>query len=101
MKVAISYISTSKAKENLENEVPGWSFKELLLQTQQKWEMLLSKIQIDKNASTEKKKIFYTALYHTMLMPVDKTDENSHWESECRIMMTSMQYGIPTDHPIH
>jgi predicted alpha-1,2-mannosidase len=81
MKVAISFVSTAKAKQNLDNEVPAWSFGQVLKETQLKWEKLLSRIEIDKNAAVEQKKMFYTALYHTMLMPVDRSDENPLWKS--------------------
>lgn len=82
MKIAISFVSTAKAKQNLEQEVPDWSFEKLLKETQQKWERLLIRIEIDKAASTDQKKIFYTGLYHTMLMPVDRSDENPLWKSD-------------------
>ena len=81
MKLAISFISTAKAQQNLEAEVPHWSFEKLLSETQQKWEALLSRIQIDKDATTVQKKMFYTGLYHTMLMPADRSDENPLWKS--------------------
>jgi predicted alpha-1,2-mannosidase len=82
MKVGISFLSTRKAQQNIENEVPNWNFEETLAATQQKWEQLLSKIEIDKNATDKKKKMFYTGLYHSMLMPVDRTGENPLWKSD-------------------
>lgn len=82
MKIGISFISTLKAKQNVYTETPGWDFEEVLHQTEQKWEKLLRKIEIDKNASDNYKKMFYTGLYHTMLMPVDRTGENPLWQSK-------------------
>lgn len=81
MKIGISFISCSKAKQNIETEIPHWSFTETLHAAQSKWESILSKIEIDKSATDEQKKMFYTALYHTMLMPVDRTGENPLWEN--------------------
>ncbi len=81
LKLAISFISEAKAEQNLITEVPHWSFKKLLNETQQKWETLLGKIHIDNAASEDLKKMFYTSLYHTMLMPVDRSDENPLWKS--------------------
>ncbi len=81
MKIGISFISTLKAKQNIENETPGWKFDDVLTQTQQKWEKLLSRIEIDKNSTEKQKKMFYTGLYHSMLMPVDRTGENPLWKS--------------------
>jgi predicted alpha-1,2-mannosidase len=82
MKVAVSFVSTAKAKQNMDTEVPAWNFEKVLNQTQQKWEKLLSRIELDKTASAEYKKMFYTGLYHTMLMPVDRSDENPLWKSD-------------------
>lgn len=81
MKIGISFISSLKARQNIDNEIPAWSFENTLQQTQDKWESLLKKIEIDNTATTEQKKMFYTALYHTMLMPADRTGENPLWEN--------------------
>ncbi|MCO5949365.1 GH92 family glycosyl hydrolase [Mucilaginibacter flavidus] len=81
MKIGISFISTDKADENIANEIPGWKFKTVLKQTQMKWEQLLSRIEIDKQTSRSYKRMFYTSLYHSMLMPVDRTGENPSWKS--------------------
>ena len=79
MKVGISFISTLKAKQNIELEVPHWDFSKLLSETQARWEELLSRIEIDASTTPAQKTMFYTALYHTMLMPVDRTGENPLW----------------------
>jgi predicted alpha-1,2-mannosidase len=81
MKIGISFISSLKAKQNIETEIPDWSFEKTLNETQQRWEALLKKIEIDKNTSIDRQRMFYTALYHTMLMPVDRTGENPLWEN--------------------
>jgi predicted alpha-1,2-mannosidase len=81
MKIGISYISTLKAEQNIDTEVPNWDFEKVLGQTRQKWDDLLKRIEIDKDAAAPQKTMFYTALYHTMLMPVDRTNENPLWEN--------------------
>jgi predicted alpha-1,2-mannosidase len=81
VKIGISYISTLKAKQNINKEVPHWNFTKLLNETRDRWEDLLKRIEIDENATLSQKKMFYTALYHTMIMPVDKTGENPLWIS--------------------
>ena len=81
MKIGISFISSLKAKLNVDNEIPHWNFEKELAETQQKWEDLLQRAEVDKDASVEKKTMFYTGLYHTMLMPVDRTGENPLWEN--------------------
>lgn len=82
VKVGISFISSLKAKENIFKEIPHWQFKDALKQIRSRWEQLLSRIEVDSEASEDKKKMFYTALYHTMLMPVDRTGENPQWISD-------------------
>jgi predicted alpha-1,2-mannosidase len=81
MKIGISFISSLKAKQNIDKEIPHWSFEKTLQDTRQRWELLLQKIEIDNTASIVQKTMFYTALYHTMLMPVDRTGENPLWEN--------------------
>jgi len=81
VKMGISFISELKAAQNISKEIPGWGFEQTLEQTRNRWEDLLKRIEIDKTASVEKKTMFYTALYHTMLMPVDRTGENPLWEN--------------------
>ena len=73
LKVGISYVSTQQAKRN----IPACDFDTQLNKVRESWERLLSRVQIK---GTEKdKRMFYTALYHTMLMPVDKSGENPKW----------------------
>jgi putative alpha-1,2-mannosidase len=73
IKIGISYVSTQQAKRN----IPDCTFDTQLNKVRESWEQLLSRVQIK---GTEKdKRMFYTALYHTMLMPVDKTGENPKW----------------------
>ncbi len=81
VKIGISFISPLKAAQNVAKEIPEWSFENTLQQTRNRWEELLKRIEVDANASAEKKTMFYTGLYHTMLMPVDRTGENPLWEN--------------------
>ena len=73
IKVGISYVSEQQAKRN----IPANDFDGQLNKVRERWEQQLSKIQI--KGSDRDKRMFYTALYHTMLMPVDKTGENPKW----------------------
>ena len=73
IKVGISYVSEQQAKRN----IPVCDFDTQLSQLRNSWESLLSRIQI--KGTEADKRMFYTALYHTMIMPVDKTGENPKW----------------------
>jgi predicted alpha-1,2-mannosidase len=81
IKIGISFISTSKAKQNVDTEIPHWTFNRVLEENKKSWEALFKKLEIDAAATTAQKTMFYTALYHTMLMPVDRTGENPLWTS--------------------
>ena len=70
VQVGISYVSIEQARRN----IPSHGFDSQLAQLRNTWEQQLCKIQI--TGTDEQKRMFYTALYHTMLMPVDKTGEN-------------------------
>ena len=73
IKVGISYVSTQQAKRN----IPDCDFDTQLNKVRETWEQQLCKFQI-KGTETDKR-MFYTALYHTMIMPVDKSGENPKW----------------------
>jgi predicted alpha-1,2-mannosidase len=79
MKIGISFLSSLKAKANISREIPHWNFDQVLSGLQNKWEELFSRIEIDPQADKTQQQLFYTGLYHTMLMPVNRTGENPLW----------------------
>jgi len=81
MKVGISFVSTSKARQNLASEGSKKSFEEVRTAATKTWRRQLAKIGIETESSAYKE-MFYTALYHSMLMPTDRTGENPEWTSE-------------------
>ena len=73
LKLGISHISIAQAKRN----IPTCGFDAQLKHLRETWNGKLRKIEI---AGTEKqKRMFYTGIYHTMLMPVDKSGGNPHF----------------------
>jgi putative alpha-1,2-mannosidase len=62
MKIGISFLSSLKARQNIEDEVPHWSFNQTLTETQNKWDELLKRIEVDADAPCEYKTMFYTGL---------------------------------------
>ncbi len=67
-KVGISSVSIEGAQKNLKAELPGWDFEKVKIAAQQKWNKELGKIEINSDNITQLH-IFYTALYHTMVVP--------------------------------
>ena len=80
MKIGISFISVEQARRNLEIEIPGFDFEAIHAAAVAKWNRVLGKVEL-KGETPEQAQIFYTALYHTMLMPTDCTGENPLWKS--------------------
>ncbi|HVU47398.1 MAG TPA: GH92 family glycosyl hydrolase [Terracidiphilus sp.] len=80
MKIGISFISVEQARRNLDAEISGFDFEAVRTAAVSKWNQALGKIEI-KGETPEQAQVFYTALYHTMLMPSDRTDENPLWKS--------------------
>lgn len=66
--VGISGTSIEGARKNLEAECNHFDFEKIKTATQAKWQQQLSKIQVE-GGSEDQKTIFYTALYHTMVVP--------------------------------
>jgi len=77
LKIGISFVSIEQAKRNLIEDIPHWDFQRTYEECIQKWETELSKVQLAENTPIEQKRMFYTALYHTMLMPVDRTERKT------------------------
>lgn len=67
-KVAISGVSAEGAKLNLDSEIKDWNFDKLKTNAKAAWNKELGKIDI-KGETKGQQTVFYTALYHTFLVP--------------------------------
>lgn len=77
VKISISPVSMENAKQNLQAEIPAWSFGKIVAQANRLWENELGKIKID---GTElQKRIFYTAMYHAFTQPNKLSDVNGDY----------------------
>lgn len=75
VKVGISFVSMEKAQQNVCPE----TFDGQLSNLRKAWNEKLSKIEI--TGTDKQKRMFCTGIYHTMLMPVDKSGENPHFSA--------------------
>lgn len=75
LKVALSPVSVEGAAMNLAAELPGWDFEATKAEANQKWERELGKVRIETEDESARR-IFYTALYHTMIAPALFCDAN-------------------------
>ena len=78
IKVGISSVSREGALKNLEAEVRDWNFNRIRDAAAASWSRELRKIKIT-SLDHVAKRIFYTALYHTMLAPVIDTDVDGRY----------------------
>jgi len=80
MKIGISFISIEQARRNVETEIPSFDFAAVHTAAVAQWNKALRNVEIQ-GVTPEHEQMFYTALYHTMLMPADRTGENPLWQS--------------------
>ncbi len=77
VKIAISTVSIQSAKKNLNAEIPHWDFAKTESQTKAKWNELLSRVQVETDAT--RKEIFYTSLYHAFIQPNNIADVDGNY----------------------
>ncbi len=78
IKAAISYVSTKNAELNLQTELPHWDFDGVRHDASQAWNDDLKHIEIS-GGTPEQRKVFYTALYHTLVQPSIFNDVNGEY----------------------
>ncbi len=67
VRVGTSFTSVEEARRNLQAEIPGWNFDQVAAAARAQWEAALGAVQIAGDAP--ERRIFYTALYHSLLLP--------------------------------
>ncbi len=72
-KVGISAVSIDGARKNLQKEIPGWNFDTVCMSAHNAWAKEMNKIKVS-GAPDSQKRIFYTAMYHSMLAPTIFSD---------------------------
>jgi putative alpha-1,2-mannosidase len=80
VKIGISFVSIEQAKSNALHEVVGFNFEGTRKALVAAWDKELSPIQVEGGTPDERQQ-FATGLYHSLLMPVDRTGENPLWQS--------------------
>lgn len=78
MKVGLSPVSIEGARANMAAELPGWDFDTVAEAAELQWEQELSKIKVTTKDETAKK-VFYTALYHSMIAPSTFSDVDGQY----------------------
>lgn len=78
MRVGISPVSMKNAALNIQAEIPGWNFDEIVNMADAAWNKELAKLDV-KTSIMKDKRNFYTALYHTMIAPSTFNDHNGDY----------------------
>ena len=66
-RIGTSFTSVDEARRNLKAEIPGWDFDKVAADARAAWNTALDRIRIE--ADHQHQQMFYTALYHAMLLP--------------------------------
>lgn len=78
LKIGLSFVSIENAKQNLQQEIGSRSFSQIRNEATQKWETLLSSIQV-KGGTDKQKQMFYSCLYRSFLWPALRSDVNGEF----------------------
>jgi predicted alpha-1,2-mannosidase len=81
VKIGLSFVSIDQAKKNAMTEVVNFDFDDTRRAVVKAWDEALATVKIEGGTRGERQQ-FATGLYHSMLMPVDRTGENPLWQSE-------------------
>ncbi len=78
VRTGISAVDEAGAAINLEKEMPGWDFNEAAGAAGQAWQKRLGVIRAS-SSDTNALKVFYTALYHSMIAPNLYSDADNRY----------------------
>lgn len=78
VKVAISPVSIEGAAANLKTEMPGWDFDSTVDKASKEWNRELARIKVKTDNQNDLTK-FYTAMYHSMIVPATFSDVNGYY----------------------
>ncbi|MBN2064519.1 MAG: GH92 family glycosyl hydrolase [Sedimentisphaerales bacterium] len=87
VKVALSPVSVENAVANITAEMPDWDFDAVKAKARASWNKELNKFQVKADPKTTK--IFYTALYHSMIAPVLFNDTNGDYRGTDKKVYTN------------
>ncbi|MCR6482991.1 lectin [Amycolatopsis sp. OK19-0408] len=77
-KVGISYVSTANAVANRAADIPAFDFAATKQAAHDSWNSLLGRLQVAGGTAAQQR-VFYTALYHSLLHPNVFSDRNGQY----------------------
>lgn len=78
LKIAVSLKSVKQAEIWLDQEIPAWDFNAVKEIASNSWNKELGRIVVD-GGSERDKTLFYSALYRSMMMPRNRTNDIKGW----------------------
>lgn len=92
IRVSVSSVGEASAAKNIARETDGLTFGQVCERTQASWRKQLGVIEVEDPDETHKK-IFYTALYHSMLLPWIISDVDGQYRGQDGVVhVTRGQY---------
>jgi predicted alpha-1,2-mannosidase len=88
VKVGISAVDVEGARNNLNAENPGWDFDAVKMAARSRWNEELSRIFVQSDNKKDHK-VFYTALYHTMIAPNLFSDVDGRYRGHDKLIHRS------------
>lgn len=79
VKISISFVSTERAREFLDAQIPEFDYGKVMESARNKWRKVMNVIDL-KTDSEDILRRFYTAMYHMNLQPRDRTDDHGKWD---------------------
>lgn len=74
LKIGVSFKSQQQSASFLQDEIPDWNFDKLQSKATKAWNDALKPVTVN-GASREESERFYSALFHTLVQPRDRTGE--------------------------
>ena len=96
LRLGISYVSIENARKNLEAETSNNTFDQMVAKAGQAWEEQLSTIKIE-GGTDDQRRIFYTALYHSLQMPTLFNDVNGDYTGFDKKVHQAVGFNYYTD----
>ena len=80
VRVGTSFISIEQARDNLRREIPDWNFDRLSRNLKKTWDEKLGIASLE-GATDDQRKIFTTALYHSLVYPREFSEYGRYYSA--------------------
>jgi predicted alpha-1,2-mannosidase len=80
VKYGFSFISMDQAKQNVNDEIPGWGFDDVKDRARSLWNVALNNIRVE-GGSEKQQRIFYTALYRSHERMINVSENGKYFSA--------------------